>query len=258
MPQFEFPGTVGQFIETPLEQVTEELMISVNKVLSCRRHGHLDEWIDIIRSLPEVHTECHKFDNDHIVIGNPDQISEEAGEYLRQKLLSLHPWRKGPFNIFGINIDAEWQSNLKWNRLKNYITDLKGRTVLDVGCGNGYYIYRMLGAGANYVFGVDPSQLFTMQFNAIKQYIPTIPATILPLRCEEMPIDAFVENAVQFDTVFSMGILYHRKKPLQHLHELKRCLKAGGELVMETLIIESDEEEILMPENTYAKMPNVW
>ena len=61
-----------------------------------------------------------------------------------------------------------------------------------------------------------------------------------------------------FDTVFSMGVLYHRRSPFHHLAELKNCLKPDGELVLETLVIDGKRGEVLVPERRYSKMHNVW
>ena len=177
---------------------------------------------------------------------------------LEELLQQLHPWRKGPFSLFDVYIDSEWQSNLKWSRLEKHIRPLRDKVVLDVGCGNGYYIMRMLGVGASYVLGIDPTQLFAAQFNALKKYFPNAPCAILPLRCEELPLQIIEEKEAEFDVVFSMGILYHRKNPMAHIFELCRCLKPGGQLVLETLMITGKSEEILVPEKTYAKMRNVW
>ncbi|KAG1707730.1 tRNA U34 carboxymethyltransferase [Nymphon striatum] len=55
-----------------------------------------------------------------------------------------------------------------------------------------------------------------------------------------------------------MGVLYHRPSPIHHLQELKSFLRSGGELVLETLILEGEGTEVLIPEDRYAKMRNVW
>ncbi|MEW8183876.1 MAG: tRNA 5-methoxyuridine(34)/uridine 5-oxyacetic acid(34) synthase CmoB, partial [Candidatus Thiodiazotropha endolucinida] len=60
------------------------------------------------------------------------------------------------------------------------------------------------------------------------------------------------------DTVFSMGVFYHRQSPFAHLAELKGALRNGGELVLETLVIEGCENQVLVPRGRYAKMRNVW
>ncbi len=121
-------------------------------------------------------------------------------------------------------------------------------------CGNGYHCWRMAGAGADLVIGIDPTQLFLAQFLAVRHFLgKSYPIHLLPLGIEQLPA-----NLQAFDTVFSMGILYHRRSPIDHLYELKGCLHQGGELVLETLVIEGEEGEVLVPNGRYAKMRNVW
>jgi tRNA (mo5U34)-methyltransferase len=165
----------------------------------------------------------------------------------------MHPWRKGPFDIFGVHIDTEWHSDWKWSRIKNHIAPLDGRMILDVGCGSGYHIWRMLGAGADLVIGIDPTPLFSLHFATVKRYQPDANAFILPVGIDDMPA-----GMACFDSIFSMGILYHRRSPLDHLIQLKELLRPGGELVLETLVIEGDRESCLIPDGRYAKMRNVW
>ena len=55
-----------------------------------------------------------------------------------------------------------------------------------------------------------------------------------------------------------MGVLYHRRSPMDHLQELKDCLRPGGQLVLETLVIEGRQGDTLVPEGRYARMGNVW
>ena len=133
-----------------------------------------------------------------------------------------------------------------------HISSLKDRKVLDVGCGSGYHLWRMLGEDARCVIGIDPTELFLIQFQAIKHFIGPRPVHYLPLGIEQMqPLQAF-------DTVFSMGVLYHRKDPMQFLEQLKLQLRRGGELVLETLVVEGDTSTVFMPTDRYAQMRNVW
>ena len=246
-----------EFGNSPLHLITDDLIEATQTVLSSRRHGHMDKWLDILNNLPNQPVDLISLNQPSPYFGSSIPLDATSLEKLYVDLKTLQPWRKGPLNFFGIEIDSEWRSDLKWERLSSYIQGLKGRLVLDVGCGNGYYMYRMLGEGARYVLGVDPSQLFSAQFNVVKHFIPALQSQLLPLRFEEFPFLACNENSVKFDTIFSMGILYHRKQPLIHLQELKSCLRKGGELVLETLIIEAETGE-LIPQGPYSKMPNVW
>ncbi len=168
-------------------------------------------------------------------------------------LRNLMPWRKGPFSLYGVDIDTEWRSDWKWERVLPHLSDLSGRTILDVGCGSGYHLWRMVGAGAHLAVGIDPTQLFLCQFEAVRKLLGGDQrAHLLPLGIEQLP----ALNA--FDTVFSMGVLYHRRSPLEHLWQLKDQLVSEGELVLETLVVEGDERTVLIPGDRYAQMRNVY
>ncbi len=170
----------------------------------------------------------------------------------KDALLRLSPWRKGPVSVGGIDIDAEWRSDLKWSRVRDAIEPLAGRNVLDVGCGNGYYALQMRKDGARHVIGIDPSILYVMQFLAINIFERDDKVCVLPLRLHEVP------SAAVFDTVFSMGVLYHQRSPIDHLAELRAMLRPGGQLVLETLFIPGDEPCASTPPGRYARMKNVW
>jgi len=220
------------------------------------RHGHFPAWLETLFALPHAATDQIELNSD--VVTTHSSITDTAEQKTRQAeikehLLKLTPWRKGPFSIEGVFVDSEWQSFLKWNRIANFISPLNNRSVLDVGCGNGYYGYRMLGAGAKSVVGVDPGELFCTQFLAINHFIKSCQLAVLPLTGEVV-----FDSPYHFDTVFSMGVLSHRRQPQEHLQGLHSCLKSGGELVLETLVIESESAEEMIPEDRYANMRNVW
>ena len=162
------------------------------------------------------------------------------------------PWRKGPFQVGKTLVDTEWRSDWKWQRISRHIEPLEGKRVLDIGCGNGYHLFRMLGAGADLALGIDPTILFNYQFSLLQRLSQPNRAYLLPLRSEHLP------QFGGFDTVFSLGVLYHRRSPIDHLKELLSFAKPGGELVLETLIVEGDQNTLLIPRDRYAKMANVW
>jgi tRNA (mo5U34)-methyltransferase len=189
---------------------------------------------------------------DKVEFGTSEDVSEYTQKQIDGLLKQFTPWRKGPFYIHGIHIDTEWRSDWKWDRVQPHIQSLENRYVLDVGCGSGYHMWRMLGENAKMVVGADPSQLFLMQFHAIKHFNQDPRIHLLPVGVEQLP----ERNA--FDTVFSMGVLYHRKSPLDFLQQLKNQLRPGGELVLETLVVEGDENTVLMAGDRYAQMRNVW
>ncbi len=240
-----------------LEEATEESILKdwletlpdlINQKLDPLTHGKLPGWLETLDQLPNIKPSKVDLNTGTIQIGSSDQVQS-----IESLLRNFEPWRKGPYDLFGIHIDTEWRSDWKWDRLSPHIQPLKYRLVLDVGCGNGYHCLRMLGAGAERVIGIDPGILSVMQFHAIKHFIDDQPVDVLPLGIEQIP-----EQSKAFDTVFSMGVLYHRRSPIDHLYELAGCLKPGGELVLETLIIDGEEGQVLLPEDRYAQMRNVW
>lgn len=217
------------------------------------KHGDLVKWQAVIDAIPELPRSHIRLNADAIQIGHAKDLAPWQQQELEHQLKALHPWRKGPYQLFGTYIDTEWRSDWKWRRLQNHITPLAYRRVLDVGCGNGYHCWRMLGAGAKMVIGIDPMLLNVMQFQVVKKLHGTAPVYVLPLGIEDLP-----PNLQLFDSVFSMGVLYHRRSPIEHLLELKACLQKGGELVLETLVIDGGLGDTLLPKDRYAKMRNVW
>ncbi len=246
-----------QFIaNSELKDWLPELENALAKGLCTQRYGDLPDWLTALASLPAF--EATNFDfHTEVKIGNREEISEADFYSVEKALRALIPWRKGPFSIFGIHLDTEWRSDWKWQRVLPHLSSLKNRHVLDVGCGNGYHCLRMLGEGAQRIIGIDPSPRFVVQFYMLKKLLGrrnlALPVDVLPLGIEQLP------PATQFfDTTFSMGVFYHRRSPFDHLKELMDTLKLGGELVLETLVIDGGPGECLVPEGRYAKMNNVW
>ncbi|WP_456380406.1 tRNA 5-methoxyuridine(34)/uridine 5-oxyacetic acid(34) synthase CmoB [Thiolapillus sp.] len=226
----------------------------IEQALTADRHGDLGRWRYLLQQMPDIQTADIDLKADILRIGQVGEINENTRQDIYQTLRALQPWRKGPYEVFGIPVDTEWRSDWKWRRLSGHIQPLAGRKVLDVGCGNGYHAWRMAGEGAELVIGIDPTLLFLSQFNAIRHFMANPPHVyFLPLGIEAVP-----KGLECFDTLFSMGILYHRRSPMDHLLELRRCLRPGGELVLETLVIEGGQNAVLVPEGRYAKMRNVW
>ena len=214
-------------------------------------HGKFRDWEKAVDYLPLLNPQTLDLVNS--VTATADDLTDRQRLGIENLLRNLMPWRKGPYSLYGTEIDTEWRSDWKWDRVLPHISPLTHRTVLDVGCGSGYHMWRMIGAGAKLVVGIDPMQLFLCQFEAVRKLMgDDRRAHLLPLGIEQLP-------ALQaFDTVFSMGVLYHRRSPLDHLLQLKNQLVSEGELVLETLVVEGDENTVLVPGERYAQMRNVY
>ena len=240
-------------LELKAEAWVELLPQQLKQAFDLNSHGSAAGWFDTIEQLPVIKPIASDLNAGIVKIGDRSDLDEKTHDLLKQQLKNFHPWRKGPYDLFDIHIDTEWRSDWKWDRLKGHIQPLNNRLVLDVGCGNGYHCWRMLGAGARMVVGVDPLLINVLQFQLIRKLQGDAPVYVIPIGLEHIPAETKA-----FDSVFSMGVLYHRRSPIDHLLELKDCLRSGGELVLETLVIDGKDGEALMPEGRYAKMRNVW
>lgn len=229
---FDFDALSRHLASLSLDNWIDELLPVLRDRLGGRTHGDWQRWNRIVETLPDARGDS---------------------ESLRDLLMGLHPWRKGPLQLDDIRIDTEWRSDWKWARVRDSIAPLTGRHVLDVGSGNGYYALEMRKAGAASVVGVDPTLLFAMQFLAINVFEQDDSIFILPLRLDETP----PANNV-FDTTFSMGVLYHQRDPLAHLSHLRSTLRQGGQLVLETIYVPGEESYACTPAARYARMRNVW
>ncbi|MEM7117954.1 MAG: tRNA 5-methoxyuridine(34)/uridine 5-oxyacetic acid(34) synthase CmoB [Chloroflexota bacterium] len=235
-----------------LEKWTATLPTAVSATLHPSQHGKLPHWLDTLATMPHLTPAGVDLVNG-VSVGKTAVLDSTQRQQLETSLRQFHPWRKGPFSLYGIDIDTEWRSDWKWDRLKEKIGRLDNRLILDVGSGNGYYGWRMVGAGARLVIGLDPFLLYVMQYQAIRQLVGEHPNYVLPFGVEALP-----PNLHAFDVVFSMGVLYHRRSPFDHLITLRDALRPSGQLVLETLVIDGKLGEVLVPEGRYAKMRNVW
>ena len=244
---------IERWLADPLLQAwAQALPAKIEAGFNPKRYGDLQRWRAALESLPDLPAGQVHLDQSAVgVSGSP--LSRQQAAALEDALRGLHPWRKGPFRLFDIEIDTEWRSDWKWDRVQHHLDTLTGKRVLDIGCGSGYHAWRMLGAGASEVIGIEPTPLFVLQFWALQRYIQAHGISVLPLGIEHIP-----PQLRAFDTVFSMGLLYHRRSPFDHLVQLRDCLTDTGELVLETLVVEGDENTVFVPPGRYARMGNVW
>lgn len=212
----------------------------------------------------------------NVAKGDNARVIDTSLESIKDLAFQLKPWRKGPFylhflyshtesdgqlkvNSNGLTfcIDAEWRSNVKMKlvmqALQNLQYDVRGKEILDVGCNNGYYMFDLIMRGARHVVGIDPIPIFFMQFYYIAKLGGVSNCSFRLLGVQDINL---LER--KFDLVLCMGVLYHRKEPLQTLRQLRMAMKSESLLILETLIIQSDMPICLCPYPTYAKMSNVF
>ena len=189
--------------------------------------------------------------HDWVTAGNSENITSDELSMLEKNLEAVIPWRKGPFNLCGVELDSEWQSNLKYNLLQKHF-DLKDKIVGDVGCNNGYYMFRMLEQKPKRLVGFDPSAIFKTQFDIVNHFIKS------DIKYELLGVEHLEFYEHKFDMIFMLGVLYHRSDPIASLKSLNRALNKGGEIIVDSFMIDGDEEVALCPESRYAMIPNVY
>lgn len=215
------------------------------------------QWKNIIpmqkalQNIQQINTDNINIDLNNDWVAATKELSQEQTQFLKENLQALIPWRKGPFHLCNIKIDSEWQSNLKYNLLEKYF-DLQDKIVADVGCNNGYYMFRMLSHKPKRVVGFDPSVVFKTQFDIVNHFIKS------DIKYELLGVEHLEFYEHKFDFIFMLGVLYHRSDPIASLKSLYRALNSGGEIIVDSFMIDGDDEICLVPKERYAMIPNIY
>lgn len=223
----------------------EALRVEAQKKLLAKNIAPL---VEKINALPPLQANLELKDS---VILHFDSLTQEQKSQILECATMLKPWRKGPFELGGLKIESEWNSSIKWNLLAPHL-ELEGKEIADIGCNNGYYMFKMLSHSPKSITGFDPYALFKCQFDFINHFAKT------PIIYEMLGIENLEQYGKKFDVIFCMGVLYHRTDPISTLKSLAKSLKSGGEVILDTLILESDEDIALCPKGSYAKMSNAY
>ncbi len=231
-----------------LDTISDDVLKACQQKIN-QKDGNIENWQKALLELPQVNDiKIENKDNILTFLGNT-KLSDAD---LKNSLQKMHPWRKGPFQFFDIFLDTEWKSNSKWQRIKDLNINFENKKVLDIGCGNGYFLHQLEESGAKSIVGIDPMWLFFYQFMVFQKYLKSEKICFLPLKVEDFP------EKKCFDTILSMGVIYHRKSPLEHLFSIKEMLNDNGELILETIVLNDKYNNLLTPKDRYAGMRNVW
>ncbi|MBC8208753.1 MAG: tRNA 5-methoxyuridine(34)/uridine 5-oxyacetic acid(34) synthase CmoB [Desulfobulbaceae bacterium] len=190
---------------------------------------------------------------DTVLIGEEGEIRKDGQQIVHKALRAFMPWRKGPFSVFGTHVDAEWRSERKWQRLLPRLPDLNNKIVADIGCNNGYYMFRMAHHEPRLVLGLEPSVQHYYCFKTLNHMAAQEMLDIDLLGVEHLNLFPSC-----FDIIFLMGIIYHRPSPIETLRDILGALRPGGTLILETQAIPGDAPLALFPETTYAKVPGTY
>ena len=228
------------------------LEILQNKKSECRTWKNVEPWYLQLQEACKIKKDNLVIDyGDWFSVGLKDDLTQEEQEVILQTAKKLIPWRKGPFKVFGLEIDSEWQSNIKYNLIRPFF-NLKDKVVADIGCNNGYYMFRMLEDKPKRLIGFDPSPLTLHQFEFINHFVKS------DIVYEMLGVEHLEYYNHKFDFIFMLGVLYHRPDPVGTLKSLARGLNSKGEILIDTFMIDGDEEMCLTPNKRYSKIPNIY
>ncbi len=218
----------------------------------CRSWKNVEPWYNQLLKVFELEKDNLKVDyGDWFSIGKKENLTQQEYDLIVETAKKLIPWRKGPFKIFDLEIDSEWQSNIKYNLIRPHF-DLKDKIVADIGCNNGYYMFRMLEDKPKRLVGFDPSPLTLHQFEFINHFLKS------DIIYEMLGVEHLEYYNHKFDFIFMLGVLYHRADPVGTLKSLARGLNSKGEILIDTFMIDGEEELCLTPNKRYSKIPNIY
>jgi len=228
------------------------LEILQNKKNECRTWKNVEPWYLQLQEASKIEKDNLSIDyGNWFSVGSFEDLTQEEYEVILKTAKSLIPWRKGPFKVFGLEIDSEWQSNIKYNLIRPYF-NLKDKVVADIGCNNGYYMFRMLEDKPKRLIGFDPSPLTLHQFEFINHFVKS------DIIYEMLGVEHLEYYNHKFDFIFMLGVLYHRPDPVGTLKSLARGLNSKGEILIDTFMIDGEEELCLTPNKRYSKIPNIY
>jgi len=234
------------------QEGVKELSLRHQKRLAQNKKGFV-RFRKPCEALSHIRARHLDFSQDRVVIGDPQELSPKDAALVEDSMRQFMPWRKGPFSVFGTEIDAEWQSNRKWSRVRPHLPSLKDKVIADIGCNNGYYMFRMARENPRFVLGFEPYVQHYFAFKTLNQMAAQDNLLVEPFGVEDIPL--FPDT---FDLIFLMGIIYHRISPVEMLKEIRSALRPGGTLIVESQAIPGSEPIALFPERTYAKVPGTY
>lgn len=172
---------------------------------------------------------------------------------LYQILRSLISWRVGPYCLGEISIDSEWRSYRKWARISPLLKTAPGMRIADVGCSNGYFMYKLATISPELVVGFDPIERCWLQFALLQRILNVPNLAFVPTGI--LSLDSF---RYFFDLVLCMGVLYHQRDHALAVKRLYEATKPGGQVILESLVVDQEEPLTITPPDRYAKMRNAW
>jgi tRNA (mo5U34)-methyltransferase len=162
----------------------------------------------------------------------------ELGEWFHN--IDLRGHRTAPHHFLG-----DYPA-VKWQRFADAIpADLRGRSVLDIGCNGGFYSIEMKRRGADRVVGIDSDDRYLKQ----AQFAADVSGVTIEFH--EMSVYDVARLGERFDVVLFMGVLYHLRHPLLALDLLHEHVTRDL-LVFQSMLRGSDRVPTLDPDYPFS------
>ncbi|MGK7923604.1 MAG: tRNA 5-methoxyuridine(34)/uridine 5-oxyacetic acid(34) synthase CmoB [Trichodesmium sp.] len=211
------------------------------------------KYYEAVQTVADIKSKFFDFSSAVIKVGRAEELSPEQKQRLERSLQAFCPWKKGPFELFDVNIDAEWRSDWKWERILPHISSLENRKVADIGCHNGYFMFRMAEQKPELVIGFEPYAKHFWNFQLIQNIVQQKMLAFELLGVEH--IDYYPQF---FDSIFCLGILYHHTDPIGLLRKMRQALAPKGEIIIDCQGIPGDLPVALTPQKRYAQARGIW
>ncbi|USI73848.1 TIGR04290 family methyltransferase [Sphingomonas morindae] len=159
--------------------------------------------------------------------------ADAARERLRDEVAALAPWFHN-IDLGGVHTAPEHflgdYPRFKFQRFAHALPgDMRGMTVLDIGCNAGFYAMEMARRGADRVVGIDSDERYLAQGRLAARTLGFDGIEFRNLSVYD--VGALGER---FDFVIFMGVLYHLRHPLLAL-DLVREHVAGDWMLFQTM-----------------------
>lgn len=158
-------------------------------------------------------------------------MTRMPSDQLRRSIESLGPW----FHNLNLNGIATAPNHFlgdypafRWRKLKPLLPEIRGRTVLDIGCNAGFFSIAMKRLGADRVVAVDHDPRYLAQAEL------AIRASGAEIELKQLSAYDVEKLKERFDIVLFMGVLYHLRHPLLALDLIHQHV-ASDHLILQTL-----------------------
>ena len=144
--------------------------------------------------------------------GSSTRVTPLAPEQIQRRVRQLGKWFHN-LDLRGIKTAPDHflgdYPAVKWRRFADAIpSDLRGKSVLDIGCNGGFYAIEMKRRGADRVIGIDENATYLAQAHFAAE------VTGVEVELRQLSVYDVAMLGEKFDLVLFMGVLYHLRYPL--------------------------------------------